>query len=111
MPLPELIMRRAERLLDAYCAVARPHQLDDVRLHVGFEGAAVTLTLDPAHSGALEAVHPLAQLRYHEILGQWTLHYLDDQGRWKLCLNCPPALDLAKLLEHLDADPLRLFWP
>jgi len=111
MSLPELIKRRAERLLDGYCAAPRPHQQLDVRLHSRFEEDGVTIWLDPALCGASETCQPLAQLRYHEVLGQWTLHYRDEEGRWKLYLNCAPSLDLEKLLGQLDSDPLRLFWP
>lgn len=111
MPLPELIRRRAERLLEGYCALPRPHQQPDVRLHFRFASDSVTLWRDTALAGASEVDHPLAQFRYHELLGQWTLHHPDEQGRWKLYLNCAPSLDMEKLLSHLDADPLRVFWP
>ena len=111
MALPELVKLRAERLLEAYCGIARPRQLADVKLYSIFEGSCIILWLDVAVAGASESDQPLAQLRYHDILSQWTLHYHDDEGRWRLYLNCPPTLDLEKLLEHLDADPLRLFWP
>ena len=36
--------------------------------------------------------------------------YPDRGRRWRFYLNTPPSLDLEKLLRHLDADPLQLFW-
>ena len=53
---------------------------------------------------------PMARFRFNHELGQWTLHYLDAEQRWRFYLNVAPSLDLGRLLNHLEADPLNIFW-
>ncbi|BCR06948.1 hypothetical protein DESUT3_40170 [Desulfuromonas versatilis] len=113
MALPELVRKSAEKLLDRYCAQKVPEDFGH-RLKVIYEieGDAITLValrFGPVQAGLPQRV-PVAQLRYIALLGQWTLHYPSGEQRWVFYQNAPPSLHLGKLLQHLDADPLGLFW-
>ena len=111
MSLPELLQHKAERLFNHYCETANQNpRLADLHLHYLIEGEQVTLFATTALSGELEREQAVAQFRYHDTLGQWTLHYQDLEGRWCLYLNSGPTLDLEKLVFHFDQDPLKHFW-
>lgn len=113
MALPELVRKSAEKQLSRYCARKVPecvrHRL---RLSYEIDGDVITLTAvraEPHQSGQWQRV-PVAQFRYVADLQQWTMHYTDARKRWFFYQNASPTLHLGKLLQHLDADPLRLFW-
>ncbi len=113
MPLPPLIRRTAEKILTRYCEEHRPAcACEQSRLFFRFKDDHFTLFAErPAASGTGEGVaSPVARFRFSHELGQWTLHNPDREGRWRFYQNAGPSLDLEKLLRHLDADPLHLFW-
>lgn len=113
MPLPELVRRSAEKRLARYCTGhSAAGTRDAVRLAFSIRDDQVTLFAERADtegSGAWVAT-PVARFRFSHELGQWTLHYPDQERRWRFYLNAGPSLDLGKLLRHLDADPLHVFW-
>ena len=113
MAIPELVLKSAERLLTRYCAGRIPPcPRNQVRVSFQVRDEAITLTEerpDLASPGRWLGV-PVAQFRFHAELLQWTLHYPDHARRWIFYPNVPPTLDLGRLLRHLDADPLHLFW-
>lgn len=112
MSLPELVRKKAEQLFSGYCSgYESGSRRTDLLLNYSWEEDHLTLWGNEGLCGYEEVLIPIAQFRYHDLLGQWTLHYFGDDGRWRLYLNSGPTLDLEKLLEHLEADPLRVFWP
>ena len=113
MALPELVRRSAEKILTRYCAGHLFSANRDVmRLSFSIRDDHVTLFAEPADTAGSEAevANPVARFRFSHELGQWTLHYPDREQRWRFYLNVGPSLDLGKLLQHLDAGPLHLFW-
>jgi hypothetical protein len=111
VPLPELVKRNAEQLLDAYCAEQAPcHCSQRVRLVYRLRGERITLFIcRQKETGGLGAT-AIACFRFSAELQQWTLHYLGTDRRWRLYLNAAPTLNLRKLLTSLDDDPLGFFW-
>lgn len=109
MNLPELVGRNAERSLTRFCESNNRGESHLPRLRYSVNEDICILWQLASRSGELEREHPLAQLRYHDSLGQWTLHYLDAEGRWRLYLNSGPTLDIDKLLRHLQDDPFQFF--
>jgi hypothetical protein len=113
MTLPALVRKSAEKLLARFCAERIPPcAREQLRLGFAIHDDQITLFEErPAPSDpSARAATPIARFRYSHDLGQWTLHYPDRQRRWRFYLNAGPSLDLRKLLRHLDADPLHLFW-
>jgi hypothetical protein len=113
MALPELIRRSAEKILTRYCSGHLfSGNRDEMRLTFDSRDDHITLFAERTDSGNSTAgvSAPVARFRFSHELGQWTLHYLDDDQRWRFYLNVSPSLDLGKLLQHLDTDPLHLFW-
>ncbi len=113
MALPELVRKSAEKHLDRYCAQKVPQGFRDrLKITYAIEGETITLSalqVDPTQPGSWQRV-PVAQFRYIALLQQWSLHYPNGRQRWVFYQNAPPTLHFGKLLQHLDADPLRLFW-
>ena len=113
MAMPELVRRSAEKLLAHYCDQRIPPcARDKLRLAFSIRDDQVTLFAERADGQEPDTwvASPVARFRFSQDLGQWTLHYPDAHLRWRFYLNAGPYLDLRKLLKHLDADPLHLFW-
>ena len=113
MALPELVRRSADKLLRSYCAERIPRCAgDQIRLTYRFLDDAIVLSEERAPAADPQHWHasPIALFRFSPELNQWTLHYPDHRRRWHLYFNAGPSLDLSRLLHHLDADPLHLFW-
>lgn len=114
MELPELLRKSVDKLLDAYCATHLSAGLPGhSRLTYRISGSRATLIEEEFSCPGCHrrTVRPVAQFRYHQELTQWSLHYyLGERRAWAFYLNCGPSLNLAKILHHVDADPLRMFW-
>jgi Protein of unknown function (DUF3024) len=110
MALPELVQRKAEKSLKLFCGEGIGKE-GSPQLRFSRDGTTFMIWQLAPRSGGPEADLPVAQLRYHDVLGQWTLHYPGGDGRWRLYLNSGPTLDLDKLLQHLKLDPFQTFWP
>ena len=113
MPLPELLKKRAEKLLDEYCRTRVPSWLkEEMRLDFSIEDNSATVFQERRRcQGSCEWFRfPLAQFRYTSALNQWTLHHYDDNQHWQLYLNVSPSLDLSRLILAVDEDPLGFFW-
>lgn len=113
MPLPQLIQKRAERLLDEYCSNRVPSWLkEELRLGYSIETETATIYQERRRcQGSCEWFRfPLARFHYSTELNQWTLHHYDQNQQWRLYLNAGPTLDLRKLIQAIDDDPLGFFW-
>jgi len=113
MALPELVRRSAEKIFTRYCAGHLfSGNRDEIRLSFSIGDDHITLFAEQtaAEGSEFRDASPVARFRFSHELGQWTLHYLDREQRWHFYLNVGPSLDLGKLLQHLDSDPLHLFW-
>ena len=112
MALPELVRRTAEKVFSEFCAgIHPPCACGEARLRFEMEEEEVTLLEDhfPCESHR-HTVRAIARFRYSSALGQWTLHYPGPGRQWVFYLNANPTLDLKKLLDHLEKDPLGIFW-
>ncbi len=111
MDLPELLRKRASKLLDAFCARAAddPHRPRHLKYRI--EGQQINL-FEVRRSRREPTQHqqlPLAQLRYSPELNQWTLHHQNGE-HWQLYLNVNPTLEMGKLLKAIEQDPMGHFW-
>jgi len=112
MSLPELLRKRAEKLLFEFCrrAADDPHRPRHLRYRI--DGEKINLfEIRRSRSNPEDQQHlPMAQIRYCLELNQWTLHHQNNE-RWQLYLNVTPTLELGKLLLAIQQDPLGYFWP
>ena len=110
--LPELLQKRAERLLFNFCREASDdkHRPRHVRYRIDAQKINLYEVRRCVNNSHEHQQLPMAQIRYSPELNQWTLHHQNDQ-RWQLYLNVTPTLDLGKLLLAIKQDPMGYFWP
>ena len=53
---------------------------------------------------------PVAQFRYDDDSLRWTLYWRDRDQRWFEYDRIEPSVELADLLEEVNADPAGIFW-
>jgi len=107
MPIPELVLKNAEKLCDELCA--RLNAEPSAQHLYGYRVEGETLTLY-ARTGCCKQMLtlPLARFRYSAELAQWALQYYDDE-RWRPYLNAGPCLNLGQLVVHVESDPFGFF--
>ncbi len=114
MELPELVKQSVNKLLSEYCErQASCCVPSHTRLIYKVATNRATLIEEQCclHGREHRSVRPVAQFRYHQELLQWSLHYYNSARKiWVFYLNCNPTLNLAKILKHVDDDPLHMFW-
>jgi hypothetical protein len=113
MAIPELTLRRAERLLHELIERrAPPHVRDHIRMSVETRGNGVTLFEHrPVWRMPDEWTNgKVAQFRYDSTSDRWTLYWSDRHGRWLRYEGKRPAADIATLIREVDADPAGAFW-
>jgi len=114
MPLPILVKSLVEKKLEAFFKKRiPPHVADNVRLSFTIRGNSVTIFENraPWRAEFTEWTSmPIAQLRYDEKTGRWTLHYADRNDRWHRYEGLPPTMEIDKIVEEIDRDPTGIFW-
>lgn len=111
MSLPELLKKRAEKLLFEFCRQTADDGLRPRHLRYKIEGRQINLfeVRRCQHNPQEHQQLPMAQIRYIPDLNQWTLHYQNGE-HWQLYLNVNPTLELSKLLTAIKQDPMGYFW-
>lgn len=114
MPLPVLVKTLVEKKIEEFCKKrVPPHVLDKVKLSYKIRGNSVTIFENraPWNKDIKEWTSmPVAQLRYAEKTGQWTLFCADRNDRWHEYYDMEPTKDLDKILTEIDKDPTGIFW-
>lgn len=109
--VPEQAMRQVEK----YCASRVPEGLEDeIKVEASRRGKTITIAecrppwkpeLGPEWSEI-----KLAQLRFDDESGTWSLYCSDSNGRWWKYDRIGPAQEVTPLLKEIDADPTGIFW-
>lgn len=114
MSLPVLVKTLVEQKLSAYCAKHSPPQHSDkLRITYGIRGNSVTIFENraPWRPEFVEWTSmPIAQLRYDEKTGKWTLYCADRNDRWHQYLDMSPTREIDNILGEIDLDPTGIFW-
>jgi hypothetical protein len=105
----------AMREVEAYCESRVPQDLqDELRIECTRRGSSITiLERRPPWKPDLSAQWSeikVAQLRYEESAGTWSLHCSDSGGRWHLFDDVRPSRTVEPLLAVVEADPTGIFW-
>ncbi len=110
--LPELLRKRAEKLLFGFCRDVADDQYQPrhVRYRIVDQQISLFEVRRYESNPQQHKEFPVAQIRFIPELNQWTLHHYADE-RWKLYLNVTPSLELGRLLSVIRQDPMRCFWP
>jgi hypothetical protein len=115
MPVPREALEPAIRHVEAFCANRVPDELgDEMRLEHTVRGSSITIIERRAPWS--ELIGPewtsmkIAQLRYDESAGTWTLYAADRNERWHVYEFIEPASDVGPLLAEVADDPTGIFW-
>jgi hypothetical protein len=105
----------AKRAVEAFCASRVPADLqDEIRIECARRGKAVTIVerrppWNPDF-GSERSTSKVAQLRYDDSAGMWSLYWPDRNGRWHHYDEILPSRTVEPLLAVIEADPTGIFW-
>lgn len=113
MAIPELTLRRVQKMLDTYCEnKIPPNARHQVQLVHRKRGNAVVLYerrpdwLDPSQHTEMA----IARFVYAPETGTWSLKYADRNDRWHLFEDFCGVTDFSELLEEVEEDATGIFW-
>lgn len=113
MPLPVLVKTLAEKKIGDFCKKRVPqHVLDKINLSFKFRGTSVTIFENraPWHPDMKEWTSmAIAQIRYNEKTGEWTLYCADRNSKWHEYYDIEPTKNIDALLKEIDEDPTGIF--
>lgn len=114
MPLPTLVKTLVEKKVDEFCKKRVPeHVLDKVNLSYKIRGNSITIFENraPWRPDMKEWTSmPIAQIRYNEKTGEWTLYCADRNNRWHKYEGLLPTKNIDQILAEIDRDPTGIFW-
>lgn len=114
MPLPSLVKTVVEMKIGGFCKRrVPPHAVDKVNLSYQIRGNSVTIFENraPWREGMKDWTSmSIAQLRYDEKSGKWTLYCADRNDKWHEYLDTEPTTKIDKILDEIDEDPTGIFW-
>ncbi|MBA3071919.1 MAG: DUF3024 domain-containing protein, partial [Nitrospirae bacterium] len=53
---------------------------------------------------------PIAQIRYDDKTGKWTLYCADRNDKWHEYYDIEPTKNIGEILAEIDEDPTGIFW-
>jgi DUF3024 family protein len=114
MAMPPSVRDNAIERVAAFCERRIPAELaDEIRLEYRLRGNSITIVERRPpwrpDAGTKWSTVKVAQLRYDDGTGKWSLFAPDSQGRWH-AYGAAAASNLDPLLAEVDADPTGIFW-
>ena len=114
MAMPPSVRDDAIERVAAFCERRVPADLaDEIRLEYRVRGNGITMVerRPPWHpdAGTEWSTVTVAQVRYDDVTGKWSLFAPDSHGRWHAC-DGAAASNLDRLLAEVDAEPTGIFW-
>lgn len=114
MPLPALVKTLVEKKVGEYCKRKVPaHALDQVNVLYKIRGNTVTIFENRAPwrpEWKKWTSMPIAQMRYDDKTGKWTLYCADRNDRWHEYIDIDATKNIDKILTEIDEDPTGIFW-
>lgn len=103
MPVADLELRRARRLLQEFCAAR-------AGLHCRCEANAVEILETGVGTGqaASNAAHPLLRIVHEAAV--WKLYWWRDNGCWEAYPHLPQADSVLSVMDELEQAPLHVHW-
>ena len=112
MPLPDIQRKQVEQKIEDFCKTRVPQELrHKKRLNYKIRGNSVTIIeYQPFLPNSKEWIDvPLAQIRFNETDGTWTLYYPDRNCRWHEYYDADTEKELDPLLQEIADDPTGIF--
>ena len=110
-----VVVDEALSLIEVYCERrVSPDLREQIRIECSRRGNSITIVerrppwkpdFGPEWSST-----KVAQLRYDDTAGTWSLHCCDSNGRWWPYDGVEPSATVVPLLAEIEADPTGIFW-
>jgi hypothetical protein len=113
MALSQFTKELVGAILGPYCERRIPPEVrDEVKLGFKFRGNSVTLfeQRHPYHSPTKWVEIVVAQFRYDQSTGLWSLYCADRNSRWHEYYEFEPCANFEELVQEVDEDPTYIFW-
>ncbi len=114
MPLPVLVKTLIEKKVGEFCTKSVPADvLDKVNLSYKMRGNSVTIFENraPWRPELKEWTSmAIAQIRYDNETGKWTLYCADRNDKWHEYLDMEPTKYIEEILKEINEDPTGIFW-
>ena len=114
MPLTKLVKTIVEKKVGEYCKNKVPADLlNEMSVSYKIRGNSVTIFENraPWRPEFKEWTStPIAQIRYDEETGKWTLYYADRNDKWHEYIDINPTKNIDNILAEIDEDPTGIFW-
>jgi hypothetical protein len=108
--IPELALARIRH----FCEDRVPSQFrDEVRIDFDTRGRSITIfECRPPWDGTSGewTRMRIAQIRYDDEAGQYSLHWADRNGRWHPYSRVRPTRHIETILREIDDDPTCIYW-
>ena len=109
------VLDQAMRAVQAYCESRVPKDLrEELGIECKRQGRSITIVERcPPWKPGLSAEWSetkVAQLRYEDSAGTWSLHCSDSGDRWHVFDDVRPSSTVEPLLAVVEADPTGIFW-
>jgi hypothetical protein len=108
--VPEFAVAKARRWAESQTP---PEHRDKMRVEIGVRGKSMTVfECRPPWDGSEGewSRQPLAQIRFVEAKGTFTLHWADSNSRWHSYDEVEVLSSLAEILREIHEDPTCIFW-
>ena len=103
MPVTDLELRRAYRLLQEFCAGRR-----GLRCRCAADAVEVLEDGAVVSQASTGAARPLLRIAHDE--GVWRLYWLRDNGSWEPYPQLPQADSILSVVAELEQAPLHVHW-
>ncbi|MBI4844501.1 MAG: DUF3024 domain-containing protein [Nitrospirae bacterium] len=114
MPLPVLVKALIEKKVGEFCTKKVPARvLNELNVSYDIRGNSVTIFENraPWRPDMKEWTSmPVAQIRYDNKTGEWTLYCADRNDKWHKYLGIEATKNIGALLNEIDKDPTGIFW-
>jgi len=114
MPLPVLIKTLVEKKVGDFCTKRAPADvLDEMTISYKIRGNSVTIFENraPWRPAMKEWTSmAVAQIRYDNETGEWTLYCADRNDKWHEYMDMEPTKNIEEILKEINEDPTGIFW-
>jgi hypothetical protein len=109
------VVAEAKRTIETFYEPRVPaHLKDEIRIECTRSGRSISiLERRPPWKpefGPEWTTLKVAQLRYDDASGTWSLYWSDRNGRWHPYDLVSPRQTVAPLLAEIESDPTGIFW-
>ena len=113
MPIPFLKKQLAEAQMAKFCKDRIPLEYqNEIKMSYRIRGQSMTLYESRPAMFDKGEWHDMAiaQFRYSDEDGKWTLYCADRNGKWHFYMECEASSNFQDLIDEVEKDPTCIFF-